>query len=59
MNDVPVIQGEASARYQCAHCESVSLVITLQPTEKATLPEVEFCPYCGMSNEYARELAES
>jgi hypothetical protein len=47
-----------TVEYSCIHCEGVSLIIIIEPTEKATLPEVEFCPFCGMSNEYPKEIEE-
>jgi hypothetical protein len=28
----------------------------LKDTEKATEPTIEFCPFCGMSNEYPKEI---
>lgn len=41
--------------YECIHCEGASLIIILKDTQKATLPNIEFCPFCGMSNMYPKE----
>ena len=42
--------------YKCKHCNGVTGISILRNTEKATIPEIEFCPFCGMSNFYAKEL---
>jgi len=42
--------------YKCKHCEGISLISILDETEKATLPAIEFCPFCGMSNLYPKEI---
>ncbi len=43
--------------YKCIHCEGISQIAIQKDTEKATEPEIEFCSFCGMSNEYAKEIA--
>ena len=45
-------------QYACKHCHGVSEIKTLKETEKATEPMIEFCPFCGMSNEYPIEKGE-
>lgn len=42
--------------YKCIHCEGIAQINITKDTEKATEPEIEFCPFCGMSNEYAKEI---
>lgn len=42
--------------YECIHCEGISQILMLKNTEKATEPTIEFCPFCGMSNEYPKEI---
>lgn len=42
--------------YNCKHCEGAVVIDIVQDTEKATLPTIEFCPFCGMSNFYSKEL---
>ena len=41
--------------YECKHCNGVSLIGILKETEKAT-PIIEFCLYCGNSNDYLVEM---
>ena len=43
-------------KYECKHCEGVSLIVILKDTEKATWPTIEFCPFCGNSNDYPVEM---
>ena len=38
--------------YNCRHCGGVSQIAIVKHTEKATEPVIEFCPFCGMSNQY-------
>lgn len=42
--------------YKCNHCGGVTDIRVLRDSEKATIPEIEFCPFCGMSNFYPKEL---
>jgi len=42
--------------YKCEHCEGISRIIILKDSEKATEPTIEFCPFCGMSNLYPKEI---
>ncbi|TKJ37576.1 hypothetical protein CEE37_13765 [candidate division LCP-89 bacterium B3_LCP] len=42
--------------YECIHCKGKSHIVTLKESDKATVPTIEFCPFCGMSNEYKIEL---
>lgn len=56
--EVPEIHGEGVYEYQCIHCEGKTLIVILRNFEKVTLPTVEFCPLCGMSNEYPKEELE-
>lgn len=44
--------------YRCKHCEGDVLIIIVKETEKASFPTIEFCPFCGMSNEYPLEIEE-
>jgi RNA polymerase subunit RPABC4/transcription elongation factor Spt4 len=41
--------------YVCKHCKGITSIKIVKESEKATEPEVEFCPLCGMSNEYGKE----
>jgi len=41
--------------YKCIHCEGISSIGIVKHTEKGTVPEIEFCPFCGLSNAYPRE----
>ncbi len=43
---------EASEVYRCKHCEGVASILVLKHTEKGTWPEIEFCPFCGLSKMY-------
>lgn len=45
--------------YECIHCDGISRIEILKDTEKATEPTIEFCPFCGMSNLYAKEKSHS
>jgi hypothetical protein len=42
--------------YKCIHCAGVANILIREHTKKGTWPEIEFCPFCGMSNMYPREL---
>ena len=42
--------------YECKHCEGVAQILVIKDTEKATEPKIEFCPFCGMSNSYPKEM---
>jgi hypothetical protein len=42
-------------KYKCKHCKGVTSIKVLRDTEKATIPQIEFCPFCGMSNFYPKE----
>jgi len=44
--------------YQCKHCEGICEVIIVRNTEKATEPTIEFCPFCGISNQHPKEPEE-
>jgi hypothetical protein len=41
--------------YNCIHCEGITQIKIIKDTEKATEPTIEFCPFCGMSNQYPKE----
>jgi len=41
--------------YKCKHCRGEVNIGILRNTEKATVPPIEFCPFCGMSNFYPKE----
>ncbi len=41
--------------YRCNHCAGMACISIIQHTRKATWPEIEFCPFCGMSNSYPVE----
>ena len=45
-------------KYKCKHCRGVADVNILQDSEKATVPTIEFCPFCGVSNFYPQEPEE-
>jgi hypothetical protein len=36
--------------YKCIHCDGAASIIVSKHTKKGTWPEIEFCPFCGMSN---------
>ena len=38
--------------YRCNHCEGVASILIHKHTEKGTWPEIEFCPFCGLSKMY-------
>jgi hypothetical protein len=42
--------------YKCIHCEGITQIEIIKDTEKATEPKIEFCPFCGMSNQYPKEI---
>jgi hypothetical protein len=42
--------------YRCIHCKGVASILISKHTEKGTWPEIEFCPFCGLSNIYLREF---
>ncbi len=42
--------------YRCAHCAGVASILISKHTEKGTWPEIEFCPFCGLSNMYPAEF---
>jgi len=41
--------------YECKHCKGVCRIKVVKESDKATLPEIEFCPICGMADEYPLE----
>jgi protein-disulfide isomerase len=45
MNDMSHVE-----EYQCKYCKGIVKVAIMRDTEKATAPKIEFCPFCGMSN---------
>ncbi len=42
--------------YKCHHCAGVANILIRKHTKKGTWPEIEFCPFCGLSNRYPREF---
>ena len=42
--------------YKCIHCAGVANILIREHTKKGTWPEIEFCPFCGLSNRYPREF---
>jgi rubrerythrin len=42
--------------YRCIHCAGIANILVIKHTEKGTWPEIEFCPFCGLTNEYPVEL---
>ena len=44
--------------YECKHCEGIAQISVIKDTEKATEPKIEFCPFCGMSDSYPKEMDE-
>jgi hypothetical protein len=42
--------------YKCIHCAGVASILIHKHSKKGTWPEIEFCPFCGMSNIYLREF---
>jgi hypothetical protein len=42
--------------YSCIHCAGVANILIRKHTKKGTWPEIEFCPFCGLSNMYPREF---
>lgn len=41
--------------YRCIHCAGVASISIQRHTKKGTWPEIEFCPFCGLSNMYPQE----
>ncbi len=41
--------------YKCKHCGGTCQIVILKEPEKGTEPKIEFCPFCGMSNQYPKE----
>jgi hypothetical protein len=35
--------------FACEQCGGIAVITTVKESDKATLPEIEFCPFCGMS----------
>lgn len=46
-------------KYKCKHCKGLADINILRETEKATIHSIEFCPFCGMSNFYPKELEKN
>jgi hypothetical protein len=42
--------------YRCIHCAGIANILIRKHTKKGTWPEIEFCPFCGLSNMYPREF---
>jgi hypothetical protein len=42
--------------YRCIHCTGAASILIQKHSEKGTWPEIEFCPFCGMSNMYPAEF---
>jgi len=42
--------------YRCVHCAGVASILISKHTKKGTWPEIEFCPFCGLSNMYLAEF---
>jgi uncharacterized C2H2 Zn-finger protein len=40
----------------CPHCDGVFVIEIIENISKATYPEIEFCPLCGMAYHYEKEL---
>jgi hypothetical protein len=38
--------------YRCIHCAGVASILIHKHTKKGTWPEIEFCPFCGLSKMY-------
>ena len=38
-------------KFKCSWCKGETEVCILKEGEKATIPEIEHCPLCGMSEE--------
>ena len=47
---------ERNEVYRCIHCAGVASILVCEHTKKGTWPEIEFCPFCGLSNGYPREF---
>ena len=47
--------GQYVEAYRCNHCAGVASISIIKHTRKGTWPEIEFCPFCGMSNSYSVE----
>lgn len=43
------------AAYRCIHCGGIASIRVILHTEKGTWPEIEFCPFCGLTNRYPIE----
>ena len=42
--------------YRCIHCAGIANIQIIKHTEKGTVPEIEFCPFCGLTNMYPLEF---
>jgi hypothetical protein len=42
--------------YRCDHCKGVASILIHKHSEKGTWPEIEFCPFCGLSKKYLPEF---
>ena len=41
--------------YECEPCEGHCQIVILKEPEKGTEPKIEFCFFCGMSNQYPKK----
>jgi hypothetical protein len=46
--------GSWTVEYEWIHCNGVAIIKVIKETEKVTYPMIEFCPFCGMSNEWPK-----
>lgn len=44
--------------YKCKDCKGLVQITIVRESEKATEPNIEFCPFCGMSNFFIKERLE-
>lgn len=45
--------------FKCINCKAEYDIAVINETEKATEPEFEFCPFCGMPCDIPMEAAEA
>ncbi|MCX6639390.1 MAG: hypothetical protein NTW14_02750 [bacterium] len=48
---VPELSGPGVVEYECNHCTGLSTIVVVRNDEKFTVPTIEFCPFCGQSNQ--------
>lgn len=42
--------------YKCEHCGGISKIDIIKDSTKGNEPKIEFCPFCGMSNQFLPDI---